>query len=302
MEQQNIILIVIIILISLYCCERIFLLVREKFTDIDKLNNIVYKNNLRKLDKSKEIGNLICNAEYILETIHHDILPIKKADYLKKIIKQLINEINKKTNLHFRFIEFEHVIEQIFKNNSKRFIIDFFIHEIDNYYNRRLILDILDKNNEIFIRKITIGNGKKIDTNLVELDNDNFDKKILNDDNLKFENTIIGLYNTKLEYSNTNLKNSMERNRNFTKWIEPPKIVNKKKTWPCRNEGKWWDTYGVKNNQIPSLNCRGVNTSYTSSLKTSNFKPNHKNIDSNGANNWLFGEYLQVGSSQSILP
>merc|ERR1712021_87440 len=134
------------ILISLYCCERIFLLVREKFTDIDKLNNIVYKNNLRKLDKSKEIGNLICNAEYILETIHHDILPIKKADYLKKIIKQLINEIN--------------------------------------------------KNNEIFIRKITIGNGKKIDTNLVELEKDNFDKKILNDDNLKFENTIIGLYNT----------------------------------------------------------------------------------------------------------
>ena len=165
-----------------------------------------------------------------METIHHDILPIKKADYLKNIIKQLINEINKKTKLHFRFIEFEHVIEQIFKNNSKRFIIDFFIHEIDNYYDRRLILDILDKDNEIFIRKITIGNGKKNNTNLVELDNDNFDKKILNDNNLKLENTIIGLYNTKLEYGNTNLKNSMERNRNFTKWIEPPsKIVNKKK-------------------------------------------------------------------------
>ena len=84
-----------------------------------------------------------CGKKYVLNTIDHDVLSIKKSDYLKNIVEKLVNELNLKTELKFKFLEFEHVIEQIFSDSSKRFIIDFLIHETENYYNKRLILDII---------------------------------------------------------------------------------------------------------------------------------------------------------------
>ena len=95
---------------------------------------------------------------------------------------------------------------------------------------------------------------------------------------------------------------SVEKNRNFKSWIEPNgKEVFKTKTWPCREQGIWWDTDGVKDTQLPKENCKGINTSYSKTLNDAQFRPDHKNRNTNDSD-WVFSNYLQIGSGLSILP
>ena len=286
MEQTNIIFIVIILLLVLYLSERLFLIIRENYT-----NPLPIKKESKK-----------CSGKYILNTIDHDVLSIKKSYYLKNILEKLISEINRKTELKFKFLDFEHVIEQIFGDGSKRFVIDFLIHETENYYNKRLILDIIIEENQGKIRNLVIGNGKKDKTDNMRVQHYNFNHKILTDENLKFNNIINGLNNSTLDFGTTDLKNSMDKKRNFKSWIEPKKYeIDKIKTWPCREQSGWWDEDGVNFTQIPKKNCKGINTSFTPSLRVGQFRPDHKNRKT-GKNSWVFSNYLQIGSDLSILP
>jgi len=291
MEQNNIIFLVIIMLVILYCCERLLLITRENFTD----------HNLFKINNNNK-QTISGGSKYIINSLDHETISLKKGDYLKKIVNKLIVELNTRTNLKFKFIEFEHVTEQLFNDGSKRYIIDFFIHETENYYDKRLILDILIIDNEGIIRNLTIGNGQKENIDIMKVNHYNFDHTIITDENLKFNNIIKGLSDTTLEFGTTDLKNSMGKNRNFKSWIEPNgKEVFKTKTWPCREQGIWWDTDGVKDTQLPKENCKGINTSYSKTLNDAQFRPDHKNRKTND-NDWVFSNYLQIGSDLSILP
>ena len=292
MEQNNIVLIVIVLLVVLYCSERILLLVRENFTD---------QNIFKKIEAINKKVHLPCGANYVINSLDHEAISLKKSDYLKGIVNQLISELNQRTRLNFKFIEFEHVTEQIFSDGGKRFIIDFFIHETNNYYDKRLILDILVSDSKGYIRNLTIGNGRKDDIDVMKVDLYNFDHKILSDENLKFNNVIKGLNDTSLDFGTTNLKNTM-RKKDFKKWIEPKgKEIVGQKTWPCREQGIWWDENGVKDTQIPSSSCKGINSSYSPSTRVAQFRPDHKNRG-DGDNSWVFSNYLQLGSDISILP
>ena len=285
MEQNNIIFLVILLLVVLYCSERLLLVVRENFADT------------LPIETTQECGN-----NYIINTIDHDVLSIKKSDYLKKILEKLVAELNRKTELKFKFLEFEHVIEQIFNDGSKRFIIDFLIHETENYYNKRLILDIIIVENQGHIRNLVISNGKKEEVDVMKVQHYNFDQKIISDENLKFSNIIKGMTDSKLDFGTTDLKNSMEKVRNFKSWIEPKKYeLGNEKTWPCREQSVWWDENGVNYAQIPNEKCKGINTSFTPSLRVGQFRPDHKNRQ-DGENDWAFSNYLQIGSDISILP
>tara|TARA_B100000795_G_C22805269_1_gene444406 strand:+ start:88 stop:951 length:864 start_codon:yes stop_codon:yes gene_type:complete len=286
MEQNNIIFLVIILLVILYGCERILLFTRENFTD-----NIMIK-------KPEPSCN---NEKYIINSLDHETISIKKGDYLKNIVNKLIVELNIRTELKFKFLEFEHVTEQIFNDGVKRYIIDFFIHEIDNYYDKRLILDIHIVGNEGIVKNLTIGNGKKETIDIMKVNHYNFDHTIISDDNLKLSNIIKGFNNSTLDFGVTDLKNSMERNRNFKAWIEPTeKKTGPEKTWPCREQSIWWDENGVNDTQNPNTNCEGINSSYSPSLKVAQFRPSHKNRK-DGDNDWVFSNYLQIGSDLSIL-
>ena len=158
MEQNNIIFIVIIVLLLLYCCERLLLLTRENFTDS---NEIAYLSDLKEIKDCNTSTKLDCGARYLVKDIHHESLSLIKSDYLEKIVVKLVNELNQKTDLKFKFTEFEHVTEQIFSDGATRYIIDFFIHETENYYNKRLILDILVTGKSGIIKNITVANGQK---------------------------------------------------------------------------------------------------------------------------------------------
>jgi hypothetical protein len=299
MEQNNIILIVIIVLILLYCCERLLLFTRENFTDS---NEVALLSNLKEIEGCKKSTKLNCGERYIVKNIHHETLTLKKSDYLEKIVKKLVDELNQKTDLRFKFTEFEHVTEQIFSDGATRYILDFFIHETENYYNKRLILDILVTGNTGIIKNINIGNGRKEEVDVMKVQNYNFDHKIIDDENLKFNNIIKGFGDTSLDFGTTDLKNTMEENRNFTKWVEHKKDDTYTKPWPCRDQGKWWDSDGVLETEIPSQKCKGINSSYTRTKQVGNFRPDHKNRNMDTENGWVFSNYLQLGSDLSILP
>ena len=299
MEQNNIIFIVIIVLLLLYCCERLLLLTRENFTDA---NEIAYLSDLKEIEDCNTSTKLDCGARYLVKDIHHESLSITKSDYLEKIVVKLVNELNQKTDLKFKFTEFEHVTEQIFSDGATRYIIDFFIHETENYYNKRLILDILVTGKSGIIKNITVANGQKDVNDVMKVQHYNFDQTIISDDNLKFNNIINGLSDSTLEFGTTDLKNTMEVNRNFTKWVEHKKDDTPSKPWPCREQEGWWDENGVLETEIPSQKCKGINSSFTRTKKVANFRPDHKNINADSENAWAFSNYLQLGSDLSILP
>ena len=64
------------------------------------------------------------------------------------------------------------------------YIIDFLIHETENYYNKRLILDLIINKNEGIIKNLVIANGKKEEIDVMKVQHYNFDHKIISDDNL----------------------------------------------------------------------------------------------------------------------
>lgn len=299
MEQNNIVFIVIIVLILLYCCERLLLFTRENFTDSDE---IAYLSDLKEIEDCKKSTNLDCGARYLVKDIHHESLTIKKSDYLGRIVKKLVNEINQKTGLKFKFTEFEHVTEQTFSDGATRYILDFFVHETENYYNKRLILDILVTGDRGVIKNINVANGKKEDIDIMKVQHYDFNQTIISDENLKFNNVIKGLSDGTLDFGTTDLKNTMESDRNFTKWVEHKKDDTPNRTWPCREQDGWWDENGVLETEIPSNKCKGINSSFTETKKVANFRPDHKNINADSENAWAFSNYLQLGSDLSILP
>ena len=271
---------------------------RENFSDdVD----VVYLKDLKDIKKCSKSTKLDCGARYLVKNIHHDVLPIKKRDYLNNIIDQLMVEINKKTDLKFKLVEIDNVIEQLFSDGGTRYILDFFVHETNKYYNKRLILDILIINQTVHIRNLTIANSMHENIDSMESNNYEFDKKIIDDENLKFNNIIKGLNDTSLEFGRTNLKNSAQINRDFTKWIEPTKEEPLEEPWPCRKQGKWWDKNSIQDTEVPHEKCHGINSSLSKQNHVGHFRPDHKNRDINAKNGWAFSNYLQVGSSQSIM-
>ena len=152
------------------------------------------------------------------------------------------------------------------------------------------------------IKNLNIANGRKEDVDVMKVEHYNFDHKIISDDNLKFNNIIKGMTDSKLDFGTTDLKNSMDKKETLHHGLNQKNMMlEEKKTWPCREESVWWDENGVNYTQIPNQNCKGVNTSFTPSLRVGQFRPDHKNRQ-DGENDWAFSNYLQIGSDLSILP
>ena len=278
----------------------IFIVVLNKTNKIkvDYFNdNISYLSdlaNLAEIDKNiNKIVELECGGNYKLEKNGRDILEIKQKDYLKLIIQPLINEINKRTGLLFYFLEYEDITKQSFDDGVDRLIIDFFLYEANNHYNRRMIVDLSINKNKIKINNLNIANAE-INNNKGEHSEQLFNQTIINDENLKYNNEIIGVNDGSLEFSKTNIKNKIYPSRNFRIWIKHPN--NKQtNTWPCRLEGHWWDKDSVMNTELQSKKCTGINNTYRYPSNNPKFLPNFKNKDIENKQNWLFEEHKVDG-------
>lgn len=281
------IILIILILLTIIILKKYNYFTIDKFTD-----EIHYLTDLYEFKNMKDKSSI--TEDYTIEKIPKETLKLVKEKYLRFIVDAIIDEINIRTKLDFRFSEYEHVIKQKFNSGSTRYIIDFFMIEINQYYNRRMIIDITIENQEIKLNRIDISNGK-LEGEPKDHPSQQFNSKIIDDENLKYNNKIIGVNDSKLEFSKTDIKNMIYPDRNFRKWIKHNEDVLRNNIWPCRLESNWWDTNGVMNTQLQTKGCRGVNTSYSYPTNTPKFQPNFKNRDINSDKNWLFGEHKVDG-------
>ena len=91
-----------------------------------------------------------------------------------------------------------------FRDGNIRYIAESFVHEIHNYYNRRIIFDLFidNQDNSLYVNKITLANARQTEEEKEPVKNEDypFDHKILDDNNIKNTNHIIGKSETTLDF------------------------------------------------------------------------------------------------------
>ena len=80
-------------------------------------------------------------------------------DRLVRITEQMINTLQQVTQQEYFMKRIENVYCQMDSKNNQRYIIDFFIYDINNYYTIRLIGDIVILDDEIYINYLNVQSG-----------------------------------------------------------------------------------------------------------------------------------------------
>ena len=255
--------------------------------------------------KENELKNkqtMDCGGKYKLTHSEKYFVPKDEELQLKDIVERLLGKINKDLNLHFKFVEFDQITKQQFNDGNKRYLLDTFIHEVHNFYNRRLIIDIFI-NSKVIVNKITLANARK-EQPIYKLEDYDFNRKIESNLNLKKNDKLLGKINSTLEFNLLDYQPKEFKNKDFKKWILPKDYLdylNKNNNeqinvWPCREQKNYWDENGVHLTVDYSKICNGVNSSYQETIKEPKFQPNFKNINEESENNWLFGTYKMDGT------
>ena len=226
------------------------------------------------------------------------------------IIKDIINSINNISNTDFFMKKLENVYIMIDSNNNQRYIIDYFIYDINNYYSIRLISDIVIINDEIYINYINIQSGSNsalLNKYDVKFNSSGilFDANMFHDDLIKiFDNyysnsfNVIGVFDTSLEYKKEDLTsvltlNSLKNNyfpanvssdtinelnkNDLSGYIEmylPENQESIKSLSFCNKYNNNWDNYGIENkNDNTDKNCYLNNNQTTTEYNQPWFGP-----------------------------
>ena len=80
-------------------------------------------------------------------------------EYIKKLLKDIIQSLNTISASEYYLKEIENVYAMINVNNEKRFIIDFFIYDVQNYYTIRLFTDIVILQDEVYLNYLNVYSG-----------------------------------------------------------------------------------------------------------------------------------------------
>ena len=170
-------------------------------------------NNISTGSKIKLDGK--CN-QYIdnKNTISKDL-----NDKLLILLKDAIHSINILSNNEYYIKKIENVYSEIDRKSNQRYIIDFFIYDIKNYYTIRLISDIVVVDNDIYINYLNIQSGSnsslldkydvKYNSMGILFDANMFHNNLIDifDSHYKNNFHVIGISDTNLEYSAEDLTN-----------------------------------------------------------------------------------------------
>lgn len=226
------------------------------------------------------------------------------------IVKDIINSINNISNTDFFVKKLENVYIMIDSSNNQRYIIDYFIYDINNYYSIRLISDIVIINDEIYINYINIQSGSNsslLNKYDIKFNSSGilFDANMFHDDLIKiFDNyysssfNVIGLFDTSLEYKKEDLTsvltlNSLKNNylpasvssdtaeelskKDLSGYIEmylPENQASIKSPSFCNKYNNNWDNYGIENkNDNSDKNCYVNNNQTTTEYNQPWFGP-----------------------------
>lgn len=209
-----------------------------------------------------------------------------------KITDAIIKSINKKLKINYQLDKFDNVIEDYDLEGNKRYVLDFFVHQINhqqvNDVNKRIILDVSLLKNSKNIKVNTLNFSNAIKYQDPEYNNDTTDSLIIKksltgkDEQLRGNPT-----GSSLENNPFNLPKKINlTDINRRPWILPLEIQDKSTSnliaFPCQQYGDWWDE-----NAIP-LTKEQEN-------KQENKQNNNNNENSNNNSNekpqWCYNSY-----------
>ena len=139
------------------------------------------------------------------------------SDDLLKLLKYVINSINILSSNEYYIKEVENAYIQNDRNNNSRYILDFFMYDVKNYYTVRVITDIIVIDSIVYMNYINVLPNST--TNMIDrynykfnnqgilIDSDMFQEGMdkLLDASYKKHYKIIGVKDTTSDYSNLDL-------------------------------------------------------------------------------------------------
>lgn len=265
MRHLIILFIIVIVFFFMYNKE-------EKFTNMNQFipdNRILLiKNYFNKLNPHEKI--FLSDQCNLKEYNSFDIEPSMEK-FIVSLIKPYIENMNYILKYNFIINKITNISEEIDKNNNKRYIIDFFIYENNNYFVSRVIIDlILFYNNTTYLNKIVLANAnideyknKMNTTDIYGIDSNMVIKKQNVEKN---KDQLVGIDLSTLEHSE--IKSQPHTSRDClksqvrNKWILPLGTPEEC-SFPCKKESNCWDKYGVLYSCDKNPECIGINTSAT---------------------------------------
>jgi hypothetical protein len=170
------------------------------------------------------------------------------------IIRKIINNINKQTNMSYYFTGFDQLKQDVISSVETRFTADIFVHEMKNLFSRRMLLvfcvNFASKN--VQVDYVNLSNAFKMPEKIF-MDYPT-PALILQDDNLlSNEYHIMGRNNSSLDFSilkdNEVIKKDVPTPTEFQKWILPMGIAsayqNPQAIFPSRRQSTCWDNNGI---------------------------------------------------------
>ena len=188
------------------------------------------------------------------------------------IVKFVINRINVDLGLNYEIIGYNEINMEEYLDSTRRFLLKIFLHNSKFHNSKEVLMDIVDLYGTGNLKLISIvsTNSNKLNelpqttSNLIKYKNMSENPKGNLDINLDYSYLDIGLNDkNKEDYRNT----IRHRELRLSKLIG----LN---AYPCRKTGKWWDNNGVKDIDIFSKNCRGINSSTVKRELLGTFNPN----------------------------
>ena len=226
------------------------------------------------------------------------------------LVKDMIGTINKISENSYFIKKIENVYCLIDRKENQRYIVDFFIYDVKNYYTIRLITDIVIIDDEIYLNYLhiqsasnsTLMNHYDVKFNSIGI---LFDSNMFHEDLSKiFDNyysqsfKVIGVNDTNLEYSKEDLTEVLTLNSFKNSYI--PSTISSESYKDLENKGlngyldiylpenqpmiksrtfcnKYkleWDKYGIKNESNENdMNCYLNNNATTSEINEPYFAP-----------------------------
>lgn len=219
---------------------------------------------------NKNLLNKTINMQY--KNIYRPgIITSKLKEKIGCVIKPIIDDINRLTNMNNIIIDYDIIIKEWNKNGDIKYIIDFFMYDIKRIQSNRLITEIIFINNNMNINYVNLSNSIHLkEPNILSGNNiHNIGSNIIikdeNKDNNNLENTI-GLENTELEYKGISSKNETNNGKQNisiirNKWYNPIKNKQNINTFPCRKIYHKWNRQGIMDIQNKNVNCVGIDSS-----------------------------------------
>ena len=225
-------------------------------------------------------------------------LPDSQREKLLKILNLIINRINSENKSKLFLSGIDQVSAEKQGDGSLRYVVDFFVHNLDNKTTKRIILVFVLMNNNVKIETINYSNAIKhpdkvfsdfVHTNL-----------ILTDDNLgcslnSTNHHVMGANEGSLEYSKFNPagKKMVPTPTDFNKWILPKGIqtcsMDAENNFPCRRQSKCWNSDGIHFTECESCNCFGIKSHGHQIHKRPYENPTVNRLETEfGENHWLF--------------